>query len=128
MTKREKMEALRADTEHHYNCAQSVLIPFAAELGITEEQACALTQNFGSGMGCGGMCGALIGALLAMGGLGLPLEQRGEITRWFKARSGALNCPELLKTAAEQGIDRKAHCDDKVAACLDYVCRAAGLE
>ena len=128
MTKKEKMHALRNDPNVHYNCAQSVLIPFAAEMGITEEQACALAQNFGSGMGCGSVCGALVGALMAMGGLGLPAEKRGEIVRWFKERSGALDCPVLLKAAMEQGIERKVHCDDKVESCLDWICKETGIE
>lgn len=128
MTKKEKMLALRADPTIHYNCAQSVVMPFAEEMGITEEQARDLTQNFGSGMGCGGMCGALVGALIAMGGLGLPQEKRTEITRWFKERNGAFECPVLLKAAMEQGLDRKTHCDDKVDSCLAYVCKEAGIE
>lgn len=128
MTKKEKMLALRATPDIHYNCAQSVLMPFAEELGITEEQARDLTQNFGSGMGCGSMCGALVGAMMAMGGLGLPLEKRTEITRWFRERNGALDCPVLLKAAMEQGLSRKDHCDDKVESCLAYVCREAGIE
>lgn len=128
MTKKEIMLALRNDPEIHYNCAQSILMPFAEDMGITKEQAQALTLNFGSGMGCGGMCGALVGALIAMGGLGLPQEKRTEITRWFRERNGAMDCPVLLKAAMEQGVDRKTHCDDKVDSCLEYVCKEAGIE
>lgn len=47
MTHLEHAAALRADTTTHYNCAQSVLIPFAKEAGLTEEQANALAENFG---------------------------------------------------------------------------------
>ena len=35
----EKAKELRAITDVHYNCAQSVLVPFAKEMGMTEEQA-----------------------------------------------------------------------------------------
>ena len=70
MTKKQKLYTLRNDPNVHYNCAQSMLIPFAGEIGITEEQANALTLNFGGGMGCGAACGALVGTLAAMGGLG----------------------------------------------------------
>lgn len=33
-----------------YNCAQSVLIPFADVLGLTEEQAALVAVGFGGGM------------------------------------------------------------------------------
>jgi C_GCAxxG_C_C family probable redox protein len=128
MTRKEKMNALRASTEVHYNCAQSVLVPFAQDMGLTEEQANALTLNFGAGMGCGGVCGAVAGALMALGGLGLPQEKRGELTRKFVGENGCLNCPELLKAAAERGEEKKAHCDRLVAQCLDFVCQETGLE
>lgn len=128
MTKKEKMQALRADTQVHYNCAQSVLIPFAAEMGITEEQANALALNFGAGMGCGSMCGAVVGALMAMGGLGVPQERRLELVRRFRAENGAADCPDLLKAAAERGEAKKTHCDRMVAQCLDFVCKETGLE
>jgi C_GCAxxG_C_C family probable redox protein len=128
LTRKEKMLALRASTEVHYNCAQAVLIPFAQDMGITDEQANAMTLNFGAGMGCGGVCGAVTGALMAMGGLGLPQEKRTELTRQFVAENGCLNCPELLKAAAERGEEKKAHCDRMVAQCLDFVCRETGLE
>lgn len=34
-----------------YNCAQSVLIPFADVLGLTEDQAALVAVGFGGGMG-----------------------------------------------------------------------------
>ena len=49
MTKQEKLEALRADTSVHYNCCQSVLIPFCRECGISEETAYRLGSQFGGG-------------------------------------------------------------------------------
>ena len=48
MSHLETARALRADTQVHYNCCQSVLVPFAAEMGLTEAQAFALGANFGS--------------------------------------------------------------------------------
>ena len=48
------------------NCCQAVLIPFAAECGLTEEQAFRLGSHFGAGMRCGSTCGALTGALMAL--------------------------------------------------------------
>ena len=36
MTKKQKLYTLRNDPNVHYNCAQSMLIPFAGDIGITE--------------------------------------------------------------------------------------------
>ena len=50
MTKHmETAHALRGRTDVHFNCCQSVLVSFAADLGLTEEQAFALGSNFGQG-------------------------------------------------------------------------------
>ena len=38
----ELARTLRANTEVHYNCCQSVLVTFAQEMGLTQEQAYAL--------------------------------------------------------------------------------------
>ena len=122
MTKHEDMVALRNHPEIHYNCAQSVLIPFAEEIGITREQACALSAQFGGGMGCGSVCGAVTGALMAMGGLNLPVEQRRELLRRFRTENGSLDCAALLKAAAERGETKKEHCDRMVEQCLRFVC------
>lgn len=128
MTRREDMAALRADTQVHYNCAQSVLVPFAQDMGLTREQAYDLALNFGGGMGCGATCGALVGALAALGGLGLPQEKRLELIRRFQADNGAIDCAGLLKAAFERGEEKKPHCDRMVRQCVDFVCRETGLE
>ena len=44
----EKAEMLRNAKERHYNCAQSVLIPFAGEAGLDEETAYRIASGFGS--------------------------------------------------------------------------------
>ena len=128
MTKREDMLALRNHPEIRYNCAQSVLIPFAEDMGLTREQANALAANFGGGMGCGSVCGAVTGALMAMGGLNMTQETRAELLRRFRAENGALNCAELLKAAAERGETKKEHCDRLVEQCLNFVCELTGKE
>ena len=66
----ETAHALRGRTDVHFNCCQSVLVSFAADLGLTEEQAFALGSNFGAGMRMGSACGALTGALMALGLMG----------------------------------------------------------
>ena len=128
MTRKEDMSALRADTQVHYNCAQSVVVPFARDMGLTRELAYDLALNFGGGMGCGATCGALIGALAALGGLGQPQEKRLELIRTFRTANGAIDCAALLKAAHQRGEERKPPCDGLVRQCVDFVCRETGLE
>ena len=128
MTRKEDMAALRADTQVHYNCAQSVVVPFAQDMGITREQAYDLALNFGGGMGCGATCGALVGALAALGGLGLPQGKRLELIQAFREENGAIDCAALLKAAFERGEEKKPHCDRMVRQCVEFVCKETGLE
>ena len=65
MTKLERARELRADTARHYNCCQSVVLPFAEELGLDEEAVLKLAEHFGSGMRRGSVCGAVTGGLMA---------------------------------------------------------------
>ena len=128
MPKREKLASLRSDTTTHYNCAQSILLPFSQEMGVTEAQANALALNFGAGMGCGSVCGALTGAMMAMGALGLPQEKRLELLRAFREANGETDCAPLLKAAVERGEERKTHCDRMIAQCMDFLLQETGLE
>lgn len=128
MTKKEKLYALRSDPNVHYNCAQSMFIPFAEEIGITQGQANAIALDFGAGMGCGGTCGALTGALMAMGGLGLPQEKREELTAWFLAQHGCMNCNGLLNGLQRHTPEQKVRCDGILAGCMDWLCRETGME
>ena len=82
MTKHmETAHALRGRTDVHFNCCQSVLVSFAADLGLTEEQAFALGSNFGAGMRMGSACGALTGALMALGLMGCDEKKAAELLR-----------------------------------------------
>lgn len=110
----ENVRTLREDTESHYNCCQSVLIPFAEEMGLTREQAVALGTHFGSGMRHGSTCGALSGALMVLGGLGYGEKEALEFLRTFRQNHGATECSALLKASHERGVDRKDHCDGLV--------------
>ena len=128
MTKHEDMTALRNHPEIRYNCAQSVFIPFAEDMGITREQAKDVAANFGGGMGCGSVCGAVTGALMAMGGLNIPVEERAELLRRFRDENGTLDCAALLKATAERGEIKKEHCDRMVEQCLNFVCELTEKE
>ncbi|MGM9522455.1 MAG: C-GCAxxG-C-C family protein [Oscillospiraceae bacterium] len=121
MTHLEHTAALRADTETYYNCTQSVLIPFAKEAGLTEEQAYALGSNFGSGMRRGATCGAVTGALMVLGLLGYGEAESRALMRSFQEQEGDLNCAQLLAIRKEKGIDKKTHCDNMVFAAVTLV-------
>ena len=114
MNHMEKARALRARTDVHFNCCQSVLAAFAEDMGLTEEQAYNLGANFGSGMRCGSVCGTLTGALMVLGMKGYDEEQSTAFLRRFREDHGEINCAALLKKSHEAGIPRKEHCDGLV--------------
>ncbi len=114
MTHLEKAQELRARTDIHFNCCQAVLVTFAEEMGLTEQQAYNLGANFGSGMRCGSVCGTLTGALMVLGMTGYDEEQSTAFLRRFREENGEVNCAALLKKSHEAGIPRKEHCDGLV--------------
>ena len=79
MTRMEETEALRARTDVHYNCCQSVLVPFADLCGLDKETAFKLGANFGSGMRHGSTCGAVTGALMVLGLAGFRTNSSSKI-------------------------------------------------
>ena len=121
MTKQEHVSALRADTTVHYNCCQSVLIPFARECGLSPETANALGSNFGSGMRRGATCGAVTGALMVLGMTGKDAAAAKALTDAFKAKNGCLDCAQLLADAAKRGEARKPHCDRMVREAVELL-------
>ena len=112
----ERAKVLRAITERHYNCAQSVAVPFADALGMDEETLYRMAANFGGGMKMASVCGALTGALMVLGLAGLddvPILQ--EIYRGMRERHGGhLECRDLLAANAALGLPKKPHCDAMV--------------
>lgn len=127
----ERVEQLRACTDRHYNCAQSVLIPFAAEAGLDDELAYGVALNFGGGMKRASVCGAVTGGLMALGLFGLD---DGPAVAEFHRRmredhGGYLDCADLLRLNKERGGDRKAHCDGMIndsLALVEQILRDAG--
>ena len=111
-----KAEELRAIVTPHYNCAQSVLVPFAKECGLTEEQSYNVGSHFGAGMKIGQTCGAITGALMVLGLLGL--DDVAITRQFFQAikvnHQGCINCVDLLRINAEAGLEKKPHCDGMV--------------
>ncbi len=110
MTKREKAMAFHKEG---YNCAQSVLLAFADDIGLGFTEAAKLTLPFGSGMGVKNTCGALTGALMVLGLVSdaatppTPAEkantyqQARALTALFANANGSDQCRDLLAQIAE---------------------------
>lgn len=90
-----------------YSCAQSVVGAFASEVGLTEEEALAVSACFGAGI-CAmrGICGALSGTLIITGlrekwtapeQKPVAYEKGREIMEEFLKEFDHLNCAELLE-------------------------------
>ena len=93
-----------------YNCAQSVFLTFANELGFDKETALKISSSFGGGMGrLREVCGAVT-AIFAIAGLkkGYITPNDDEIkakhyeliqslAEDFKAKFGTIICRELLE-------------------------------
>lgn len=117
----EQVRALRADTQAHYNCCQSVLIPFAQEMGLTTAQVMGMAAHFGSGMRHGSTCGALSGALMVLGGMGHDEQTALELLRTFRQEHGATDCATLVRSSHERGEVKKAHCDGLVFEMVEFL-------
>ncbi len=91
-----------------YSCAQSVVAPFAAKLGLTEEQALKLSSGFGAGIGrmretCGAFCGLTFVAGHCCGNIHGDAAEKERIfslirekAEQFRGEFGTLRCRELL--------------------------------
>ena len=98
----------------HYNCAQSLLVPFAAEIGMEKGAADALGAFFGAGMMHGSACGTLTAALMIRGKAGKDKETAKTLVDDFLAAHGTTDCRCLLAAAEEKGVTRKENCDGLV--------------
>ena len=114
MTRMEESQALRDRTDVHYNCCQSVLVPFADACGLDRETAFRLGGNFGSGMRHGSTCGAVTSALMVLGLAGRGADEAAAFMRRFRERHGALDCAGQLWGVSQAGEERKPHCDGLV--------------
>ena len=117
----EKSAALRAIVTPHYNCAQSVVMPFAEAAGLSPEIARRFAANFGGGMKRGSVCGAVTGGLMALGLFGLDdAETVGAYYERLNAHK-SLDCAELLRENEEAGGEKKPFCDGLVLECVELV-------
>ena len=116
----DKARELRAIVTPHYNCGQSVLLPFAAEAGLTEQQALGICANFAAGMKRGAACGAITGGLVVLGLFGID-DPSSYYQALRASHDGLLDCADLLRVNKERGGERKPHCDAMVFECVTLV-------
>ena len=114
---------LRAIVTPHYNCAQSVLLPFAEDYGMSEADVMRVAVHFGAGMKMGAVCGAVTGGLMALGLVGLedPKIANEFCRRIRENHDGMLDCRDLLRVNAERGLEKKPHCDALVYEAVEAV-------
>ena len=119
----DRAKELRAITERHYNCAQSVVVPFASDAGVDEEITYKTAANFGGGMKMGSVCGAVTGGLMALGLMGLddPADANSFCRKIKDHHEGCIMCRDLLKKNAERGGEKKPHCDAMVYEAVQLV-------
>jgi C_GCAxxG_C_C family probable redox protein len=102
------VEKAKENHKKGYNCAQAVFCAFSDVLGLEEEQAYAISEGFGSGMGGTLMtCGALTGAYMVLSmknsdkTLGSKATRMGtyqlvkELTAQFEGKNGSSLCKEI---------------------------------
>ena len=108
-----RAEVLRAIVTPHYNCGQSVILPFAETLGFTEETVMRFAANFGGGMKGGRLCGAVSGGAVVLGLYGL--EDRAIVEDYYarlqRSHPESLDCAPLLALNEQRGGVKKPHCD-----------------
>ncbi|MGE5628113.1 MAG: C-GCAxxG-C-C family protein [Solirubrobacterales bacterium] len=104
----EKIEQAISYLTQGANCAQSVLLAFSEDLGITEDLALKIASGFGGGMCQGEVCGAVTGAMMVLslkyGDSGIPDSETKEkiyhlirsFSDEFKNKNGSINCSNLL--------------------------------
>jgi len=93
-----------------FNCAQTVAVAFAGEMGIDEKTILNISSGFGGGMGrLQETCGAVTGAYMVIGNLcGSKYEDNvakkeavyalvQKFSEKFKALNGSTDCKSLLK-------------------------------
>jgi len=110
MNAKEKSAKARAYFDEGYNCAQSVAMAFAEELGMSALQIAKLTTGFGAGMGrMREVCGSVSGMVFVISGLfgtddAKDVQTKTEAYRQvqaaanrFKEQNGSIICRELLK-------------------------------
>ena len=105
------------------NCAETILLTYAKELGLTKRQAVSLGTNLGGGMKSGSVCGAVTSALLVLGALGVTDPKLvGQFQNRVKERhGGTIDCADLLKANFKAGGQKKPHCDAMIREAIELI-------
>ncbi len=105
----DKKSSAKCAFDNGYNCAQSVLKPFANQLNFDVNTVLKLSAGFGAGMGrLQGTCGAITGAYMILGlkfgenstddtSKEKVIELIREFTSKFKDKHKVTDCRDLLK-------------------------------
>ncbi len=125
-----------------YNCSQSVLLAFAAQLGLEDKTALKIASSFGGGMGAQReVCGAVSGMLMALGlkyGYDAPKDFTAKQNHYalvqklcnkFKEQNGSIVCRELLglKEAQNTKPQERSAQYYKKRPCAELVAMAAQI-
>ena len=115
----DRAKELRAIVTPHYNCGQSVVLPFAQDAGLTEAQAMGICANFGGGLRRASSCGAITAGIVVLGMFGIDPAEYYQALR--ANHEGMLDCADLLRRNKELGGEKKPHCDGLVFECVALV-------
>ena len=113
MTRMEETQGLRARTDVHFNCCQSVLVPFADACGLDRDTAFQLGANFGRGMRRGSACGAVTSALMVLGLAGLTAG----LISYVRCRRQMGRLEEMMADFLAEGKAFRAKAGAKPAGC-----------
>ena len=119
----DEVRALRARTDRHFNCAQSILVTFSDKLGLSKEGAYDLGMGFGRGMHFESTCGTITAALMVLGMQGRDKEAALRLVGGFTEAHDSTVCKELTAAIEERGLPRKAGCDQLVYEMVTYLSR-----
>ncbi len=126
-----------------YNCAQSVLLTFAKEVGLDKDTALKLSSSFGGGMGrLREVCGA-VSAMFMIAGLlkGYTAPNNDEIkgnhyatiqtlAEEFESKFGSIICRKLLNLECEKDSPEPSKRTEqyyKERPCEDFIAFAAEI-
>ncbi|MDH7568422.1 MAG: C-GCAxxG-C-C family protein [Armatimonadota bacterium] len=125
-----------------FNCAQSVLLPYAEEAGLSCDQAARLASALGGGMGrAGETCGAVSGAAVVIGlllGPAHPADRAAKercyaaarrFVHAFQQRHRGLRCRELLGVDIGTPEGRRSFHEHRMVEthCTHFVCDAVAI-
>ncbi|MCQ2561278.1 MAG: C-GCAxxG-C-C family protein [Clostridia bacterium] len=119
----EKAMELRNEVPMRYNCAETLFLSYAEELGLSEETALGLAHNIGGGLGYGATCGAIVTGLIILGANGI--KDSNTLKQYRRAMAdrhdGLMNCKDLLSGAVKAGKDKKTHCDKMITDSIELI-------